>query len=245
MKKFLTLQIWQLQQHNGVLTNCDAKACYDRVVPLLLYMCYNKAGLPHATCQWLKNCLTEMKYHKVTIHRISERYSASTTTKPLYGIGQGATDAPTGWHLVLTILSRYYNRKAIGSAIQDPTKQYHLHWKHVMFVDDTYLIHSSKDPTADLQNIEKIVEHNVTQWNTGLYITGGKLEGNKSKYLILLWDYTPKGIPYLQVHDNTRNSVQLHLYNTPTEPLTRIRHNTHTSQFKSLGTLQRRSTWSS
>ena len=236
MKKFLTLQIWQLQRHNGALTDCDAKACYDRVVPMLLYQCYHKAGLPHHTCQWLKNCLTQMKYHAVTAHGISTEYSASTDSQQLYGIGQGATDAPTGWLLVSTILSRYYNKKATGTILQDPTGQYRTQWKHVMFVDDTYLIHSSTDPSAPLSTIEALVQNDVSHWNTGLHITGGKLEGNKSKYLILIWEYTADGIPFLQVHDDCQNEVTINLYNNPTEQLARIPHDTHISKFKSLGT---------
>ena len=236
MKKFLTLQIWQLKRHNGALTDCDAKACYDRVVPNLLYMCYNKAGLPPTTCQWLNKCLSQMKYHVVTTHGISEGYSTSTDHKTLYGVGQGATDAPTGWLLVSTILSRYYNQKAIGCILHDPTNTSWVTWKHVMFVDDTYLIHASPDPLASLQTLETIVEHDVTQWNTGLHITGGKLEGDKSNYFILIWDFSSNGLPFLQTHDNTDNPVRLHLYDTPTNPLTRIRHDEHPSQFKSLGT---------
>ena len=105
MKKFLTLQIWHLQRHNGALTDCDAKACYDRIVPILLYLSYSKAGLPHTACLWLCQCLITMQYHIVTAHGASTSTSTSTSFHPLYGIGQGATDAPSGWLLVSTILS--------------------------------------------------------------------------------------------------------------------------------------------
>ena len=123
MKTFLTLQPWQLQQHNGALTDCNTKACYNRVVPLLLYMCYQKANLPHDTCMWEKNCLTQIQYYIVTAHGGSKENSASTLTNPLYSIGQGATDASTIWLFVSTIFSRYYNSKATKRMIYEPTKQ--------------------------------------------------------------------------------------------------------------------------
>ena len=64
--KHFTLQALHLHRKNGALTDCDATACYDRVIPMLLYLCYSKAGLPHLTCMWLCKTLTQMKYHMCT-----------------------------------------------------------------------------------------------------------------------------------------------------------------------------------
>ncbi len=219
MKKYLTLQIWHLQRHNGALTDCDAKSCYDRIIPILLYLSYSKAGLPHSTCLWLCQCLINMEYHIVTVYSASSDTSTSSDTHPLYGIGQGATDAPSGWLLVSTILSRYYDSKAIGCTLVDPTGYLTLRWTHVMFVDDTYLIHSTGDPKASLSTIEQVVQHDSSTWNMGLHITGGKLEGSKSKYLVLIWTFLQNGIPALETHDNNNNPVQLHLYNQSQEQL--------------------------
>ena len=58
MKKFHTVQIMHLCRSNGALTDCDAKACYDRIVLLVLYLSYSKAGLPHSACVWLCKALT-------------------------------------------------------------------------------------------------------------------------------------------------------------------------------------------
>ena len=46
-----------------------------------------------------------MKYYIVTSHGISSAISTSTDTYRLYGVGQGATDAPSGWLFVSAILS--------------------------------------------------------------------------------------------------------------------------------------------
>ena len=236
MKKYLTLQIWHLQRHNGALTDCDAKSCYDRIIPILLYLSYSKAGLLHSMYLWLCQCLINMEYHIVTAYSASSDTSTSSDTHPLYGIGQGATDAPSGWLLVSTILSRYYDSKAIGCTLVDPTGYFTLRWTHVMFVDDTYLIHSTGDPKASLSTIEQVVQHDSSTWNMGLHITGGKLEGSKSKYLVLIWTFLQNGIPALETHDNNNNPVQLHLYNQSQEQLKRIRHDINDDLFKSLGT---------
>ena len=148
LKKFLTLQAMHLARSNGALTDCDAKACYDRVIPLVLYLSYSKAGLPHAACVWLCKSLTQMKYHVTTAHGISDNCSMSTPERTLYGVGQGATDAPTGWLFISTILSQTQDDLGQGCTIADPTSTKTVTWTHVIFVDDTYLIHSLADPEA-------------------------------------------------------------------------------------------------
>ena len=106
-----------------------------------------------------------------------------------------------------------------------------------MFVDDTYLIHSTDDPQAPLTDIEHVVQHDSSLWNTGLHITGGKLEGSKSKYLVLYWTFSTNGIPKLKTLDNNNNNpVHLHLFGQPQEQLKRIRHDLDENQFNSLGT---------
>ena len=115
LQKHLTLQAIHLQRQEFALTDCDATACYDRIIPILLYLCYSKAGLPHLTCLWLCRALTTMKYHMSTGAGISEEYSESTPTRKLYGVGQGATDAPSGWLFVSVIISRTYDKFAKGA----------------------------------------------------------------------------------------------------------------------------------
>ena len=236
MKKFLTLKIWHLQRHNGSLTDCDAKAYYDCIVPILLYLSYYKAGLPHSAWLWLYHCLINMQYHIVATHGVTQSSSSSTDDHQLYGVGQGATDTPSGWLLVSTILSRYYDSKAIGCTLYDQSKSLSLKWTHIIFLDDTYLIHSTEDPQAPLTDIEHVVQHDSSLWNTGLHITRGKLEGSKSKYLVLYWTYSTNGIPKLKTIDNNNKPVHLHLFGQPQEQLTRIRHDLDENQFKSLGT---------
>ena len=83
----------------------------------------------------------QMKYHMQTMHGISEGVSQTDEKGAIFGIGQGATDAPAGWLFVSTILSKLYDMKAHGCNLLDPLNKILVHWSHVMFVDDTYLCH--------------------------------------------------------------------------------------------------------
>ena len=115
---------------------------------MLLYLCYSKAGLPHLTCMWLCKTLTQMKYHMCTTTGISEEYTESTPERKIYGVGQGATDASTGWLIVSVMISRTYDEFATGCKIGDPTRTHFIKWTHIMFVDDTYLIHTTQNPST-------------------------------------------------------------------------------------------------
>ena len=84
-----------------------------------------------------------MKYHMQTMHGISEGVSQTDEDGALFGIGKGATDAPAGWLLVSTILSKIYDKQAHGCNVVYPFNKLLVQCSHVMFVDDTYLCHTA------------------------------------------------------------------------------------------------------
>eukprot|EP00957_Ditylum_brightwellii_P210872 15365507-Ditylum_brightwellii.AAC.1 len=51
--KTITFETLHLQRANSGCTNCDAKACCDRIIPLVLLLAYFKAGLPYQCCFFL------------------------------------------------------------------------------------------------------------------------------------------------------------------------------------------------
>ena len=50
-----------MQRENCELNDCDASACYDRILPTILYF-YGKMGLPIEECSWLALALVNMEY---------------------------------------------------------------------------------------------------------------------------------------------------------------------------------------
>ena len=93
----------------------------------------------------------------VTNHGISIQASKTDKNGPIYGIGQGATDAPTGWMIITTILSKLYDRYASGFKLSNPTNDKHVHWTHTMFVDDAYLIHATTQKSVSITELKNIV----------------------------------------------------------------------------------------
>ena len=46
MLKYITLSTCTMQRQNYAVTDCDARACYDRILPILFSLCYWKMRLP-------------------------------------------------------------------------------------------------------------------------------------------------------------------------------------------------------
>eukprot|EP00957_Ditylum_brightwellii_P143649 10944499-Ditylum_brightwellii.AAC.1 len=51
--KTVTFKTLHLQRANFGCADCNAKVCYDRIIPLVLLLAYFKAGLPYQCCFFL------------------------------------------------------------------------------------------------------------------------------------------------------------------------------------------------
>eukprot|EP00957_Ditylum_brightwellii_P119345 9104727-Ditylum_brightwellii.AAC.1 len=86
-----------LQRANFGCTDCDAKACYDRIVPLIILLAYFKAGLPYQCCFLLATMLYSLKYTLTTAFEENSKQNWHAFLVAMFGIGHGATDGPSGW----------------------------------------------------------------------------------------------------------------------------------------------------
>lgn len=110
-----------------------------------------------------------------------------------------------------------------------------MRWAHVIFVDDTYLLHSPMDPVAPYDRIVEIVENDVNLWSKWIYTKGGKLEGLKKKYHVARWKFLPDGSPFITSENQGERSVMLNTGDGRMK-LKQIDHDKGDQQFKSLGT---------
>ena len=130
-----------------------------------------------------------------TMHGISEGVSQTDEGGALIGIGQGATDAPAGWLLVSTILSKIYDKQAHGCKVVDPFYKFLIQWSHAMFVDDTYLCHTAPLIDASEKQLKNTVEQDLRSWYSGLHFSGGALNLKKTNYFVLRWEFQDNGAP--------------------------------------------------
>ena len=73
---------------NCAITDFDARACYDRILPHVLFLCYSKMGLPQNECVWLAKALVNMRYHILTGHGPSKETSQSDDKYPLLALAK-------------------------------------------------------------------------------------------------------------------------------------------------------------
>lgn len=151
-----------------------------------------------------------MEYQVITAYGVSEEKSKTDQLGQIFRIGQGATDAPTGWLLLSTILSRLQDERSHGSFLYDPQYKETVSWSHVMFVDDTYLFHTATTAQAPEHTLREIVQHDIRQWQDGLHTSGGKLRVDKSSYYSVVWDFKRDGTPFMtDLADQQPGEVQL------------------------------------
>eukprot|EP00957_Ditylum_brightwellii_P004093 310946-Ditylum_brightwellii.AAC.1 len=64
---------------NATFTDCDAKACYDCVIPDIAALVQYQAGLPDQAATFFLCTLKQMKYHMVTHFGVSATPVENTT----------------------------------------------------------------------------------------------------------------------------------------------------------------------
>eukprot|EP00957_Ditylum_brightwellii_P163041 12415320-Ditylum_brightwellii.AAC.1 len=95
--KVFKYETFHFQQSNVACTDCDTKACYDRILPIVLLLAYAKLGLPYITMTYLMCILYCLQYTMSTSFGLSEHTDWFDRITPVFGIGQGAADGPPGW----------------------------------------------------------------------------------------------------------------------------------------------------
>eukprot|EP00957_Ditylum_brightwellii_P088633 6750892-Ditylum_brightwellii.AAC.1 len=109
-----TCKTVHLQRANIGRTECDAEACYDRVVPGLVSIAETNAGALEKISMLIARTLEKIEYHMSTAKGVSEEYNKHTQKELMYGSGQGTTYGLAKWMLNDNVISKTYNKKATG-----------------------------------------------------------------------------------------------------------------------------------
>ena len=169
-----------MQCANATFTDCNTKACYDHIITIITALAEYKAGLPANVCILLAKALKQMEYSMVTAYGPSTITNRHSLANPLHGIGQGPTDAPPGWTFNVDICTKCYDKLTHGFTITDPTKTLQIKQNAVQFVDDNKLAHNGGKNDLTLTQLIDLTRHDITLWDTFLYIDGGQLELTKN-----------------------------------------------------------------
>ena len=105
----------------------------------------------------------------VTGYGPTEKGITSTKEASIYGIGQGATDAPPNWTLVANACQKAYAKHSKGCQIQDPTGTIMQQAPGKMFVNDKTLCTMERKQMQTLRNLWNM---SLTTHHSGIDICG-------------------------------------------------------------------------
>eukprot|EP00957_Ditylum_brightwellii_P058253 4417068-Ditylum_brightwellii.AAC.1 len=145
-------------------TDCDANACYDRILPVVLLLIFFKAGLPYAMCTFFAQLLYTMCYHMTTVFGISRQVNYFGLLATVLGIRQGSTDRPPGWALISDIILKVYHRMCHRYNIADPDRQVTIQQNTDMFVNNATLLHNSQRLNTSSQQLMQQIQHDAETW---------------------------------------------------------------------------------
>ena len=204
LNKVLTLDIIRHYGEDASLVDNDAKACYDRIIPYLTTYMLRRLGMPFFLTRFMCNVLRQMQYSIRMPQGQSVKYDSSS--KELYGTGQGAGWSPPCWAANSDIISCCIEKFAPGILLQHPNNITHSHRHLDVFVDDTShgitrpainkFVPSDDSPVIKDTIMRMQLQHNMSFYNSLLQLTGGALAWEKCKAYILefIWNNGDKSM---------------------------------------------------
>eukprot|EP00957_Ditylum_brightwellii_P197051 15012030-Ditylum_brightwellii.AAC.1 len=155
--KLFTIEICHLQRSNAAFTDCDAKACYNRIIPAVSALLETEAGCPTEVSTTLARTLEKLEYHPTTAKSVSVLTSKHTEETLGYRTGLGVKDSPGKLTLTDNNIITCYKKLMIVLLMEDPMGTIHSKRALIKFVDDATLFHNlEKKFNLDPENMMNI-----------------------------------------------------------------------------------------
>jgi hypothetical protein len=219
----------RLQRLSGAVLYNDAKACYDRVIENLSNLALMKQGLPLQLAKLHSQTFQQIHYYIKHRLGIGNTPHSHRNPKPVYGVGQGSTDAPARWGFVCDPLLEIYKDLTSDAIIKSPLSTIQTNYKIAGFVDDTTTL-QIKHFTA-MAYIILFLQHDTQMWEKLLHTSGGKLEIQKCVFALFEWTCDNWGRPTLK---NTKTN-SLHIRDSHTRQIATIPQMETSSAYKYVG----------
>jgi hypothetical protein len=190
----------RLQRLSGAVLYNDAKACYNRVIENLSNLALMKQGLPLQLARLHSQTFHNIKYYIKHKLGIGSKPHSHRNPNPIYGVGQGSTDAPSRWGFVCDPLLEIFKEVANDAFIHSPLSDTETNHKIAGFVDDTTTL-QIQHFTA-MMYIILFLQRDTQTWERLLYTSGGKLEIQNCVFAIFEWTADHWGRPTLKQSTN-------------------------------------------
>lgn len=185
MGKTFMLETFYLQRLSAGCTDCNAKACYNRIVPLILLLAYYKKGLPYELCIFFARILYNMEYTITTAYGPNTRVNYDGLIAVVFGIGQGSTNGPSGWTCISDPILKTYHRRCSWCSLRDPTNSIKIQANANKFIDNNTLAHNNINKETNPEEFMVQIQNDAETWGRLLSSIGGQLEFSKSLYSLI------------------------------------------------------------
>ena len=199
VEKIISLDLMRILKISGALFDCDAKSCYDRIIPALQSIFSRRLGIPSRTANFFAKLWYGCKHYVRTKFGVSEDFFVGTFAAVLYGIGQGNGAGPAFWLSHLVVMFCVLDTLSHGIQFRSPSGKTTHKSPGMGFVDDVTLgcTHSNPNKSNDMVELKKDVGTEVLRqitnsaqhWETMLYTDGGRLELSKCYWIYVSWKW--------------------------------------------------------
>ena len=222
----LQLEISRATRKPLVLTNYDAAACYDRIIPSVGMLVSRKFGVPDQVAKMNSATLEHAEYRIRTNMGLAKTGYRHSVSHPIYGTGQGSANSPAIWCFLSSALFDGYDSVATQATYSSANGEVHQRLGLIGFVDDCNGQTNQFPTQVTKDSIPQLLiqaKSNAQYWSDLLQASGGALELSKCSCHVVNWAFNTHGKPflaskntahqdYLQVEDtlsNTKHSLQL------------------------------------
>ncbi|KAI2494123.1 hypothetical protein MHU86_20394 [Fragilaria crotonensis] len=162
------LELSRVTRKTLALTNYDATACYDRIIPNLAMIASRKFGVSETVTSSNARTLEKTDYQiRTDVGLATEGYHHSED-HPIYGTGQGSGNSPVIWCFISSILYDCYEELASTAQYRTPDNQREMELGMIGYVDDSNgqtNCFNNIETTATAQEVMHKMQKNANVWS--------------------------------------------------------------------------------
>jgi hypothetical protein len=215
--------IIRLMRLTACMFDCDATACYDRMIPSQCMMVTARAGVSEDAINLKLTALQRMKYRVKTAYGISSNFFTHNLRRRMLGLLQGSANAGAIWSLNWSTLFSVLDNRYPKARFPSPRDHVYTERNGKGFVDDTALIITSSIDSINIVTARS--EEKAQTWERLIHVSGGGLNLLKNFWYAISWKFRQNGQPTMRmIPDDPDLAIKMTQGNNRTDrcPVTRV-----------------------
>lgn len=171
------------------ISSNDAANCYDAVNHSAGSFALQAMRVPLTFIKCYLLCVQTMQFYLKTGYGLATQSYGGSQGNPYMGLTQGSGAAPAAWSAVSTVILSAYKSRGHGALFASAWSGMVLLVAALLYVDDTDLLHMSRDERASESDFVVAVQTATSYWAKLLQATGGNLKPEKCYWYLLSYKF--------------------------------------------------------